>query len=173
MLLVGQSGVGKTTLSRFVSWLNGIKIFTIKAGHNYSIQSFDDDLRKVMLRSGCKQEKITFIFDESNVLSPAFLERMNALLASGEVPGLFEGENLQILINQFKESDPSSRNGMTQEEIYQTFTKNVQRNLHIVFTMNPNNDEFKNRTASSPAIFNRCVIDWFGDWPDSALYEIA
>lgn len=39
--------------------------------------------------------------------------------------------------------------------------------------MNPNNDEFRNRTASSPAIFNRCVIDWFGDWPDSALYEVA
>lgn len=173
MLLVGCSGVGKTTLSRFVSWLNGIKIFTIKAGHNYSIQSFDEDLRKVMLRSGCRQEKITFIFDESNVLSPAFLERMNALLASGEVPGLFEGENLQNLINQYKEFDSSSRGGMSPEEIYQSFTVNVQRNLHIVFTMNPNNDEFKNRTASSPAIFNRCVIDWFGDWPDSALYEIA
>lgn len=39
--------------------------------------------------------------------------------------------------------------------------------------MNPNNDDFKNWTASSPAIFNRCVIDWFGDWPDSALYEVA
>jgi dynein heavy chain 1 len=37
-------------------------------------------------------EKICFIFDESNVLSTAFLERMNALLASGEVPGLFDGE---------------------------------------------------------------------------------
>jgi dynein heavy chain 1 len=98
---------------------------------------------------------------------------MNALLASGEVPGLFEGDNLQTLINQFKETDSSSRGSMTSEEIYLAFTKNVQRNLHIVFTMNPNNDEFKNRTASSPAIFNRCVIDWFGDWPDSALYEVA
>lgn len=39
--------------------------------------------------------------------------------------------------------------------------------------MNPYNSEFKNRTASSPAIFNRCVIDWFGDWPESALYKVA
>ncbi len=98
---------------------------------------------------------------------------MNALLASGEVPGLFEGDNLQTLLNIYKESDASSRQGVSNEEIYQNFTKNVQRNLHIVFTMNPNNDEFRNRTASSPAIFNRCVIDWFGDWPDSALYEVA
>ena len=39
--------------------------------------------------------------------------------------------------------------------------------------MNPANPDFTNRTASSPAIFNRCVIDWFGDWPESALYAVA
>lgn len=44
-----------------------------------------------MRRSGCKNEKITFILDESNVLESGFLERMNTLLANGEVPGLFEG----------------------------------------------------------------------------------
>ena len=104
MLLVGASGVGKTTLSRFVSWINGLKVFQIKAGRNYSLDNFDDDLRYVMKRAGCKMEKITFIFDESNVLSVAFLERMNALLASGEVPGLFEGEEYISLINQYKEA---------------------------------------------------------------------
>ncbi len=56
-----------------------------------------------MKRAGCKEEKITFIFDESNILGVAFLERMNALLASGEVPGLFEGEEYMSLINQYKE----------------------------------------------------------------------
>jgi dynein heavy chain 1 len=91
-LLVGSSGVGKTTLSRFVSWINGISVFQIKAGRNYSLSDFDEDLRSVMKRAGVKNEKICFIFDESNCLSPAFLEKMNALLASGEIPGLFEGE---------------------------------------------------------------------------------
>ncbi len=92
LLLVGASGVGKTTLSRFVSWMNNLQVFQIKAGRNYSVYDFDDDLRTVMKRAGCKMEKICFIFDEGNVLSTAFLERMNALLASGEVPGLFDGE---------------------------------------------------------------------------------
>lgn len=92
MLLVGASGVGKTTLSKFVSWHEGVKIFQIKAGRNYSLLNFEDDLRSVMKRAGCKNEKISFIFDESNILSAAFMERMNALLASGEIPGLFEGE---------------------------------------------------------------------------------
>jgi dynein heavy chain 1 len=35
--------------------------------------------------------------------------------------------------------------------------------------MNPANPDFSNRAASSPALFNRCVIDWFGDWPEDAI----
>jgi len=127
-----------------------------------------------MKRAGCKQEKICFIFDESNVLSTAFLERMNALLASGEVPGLFDGEDYMALINQCKEA--ALRDGKiidTEDELYKHFIYNVQRNLHVVFTMNPANPDFSNRTASSPALFNRCVIDWFGDWSDDGLLQVS
>ena len=136
--------------------------------------NFDEDLRIVMKRAGCKMEKICFIFDESNVLSTAFLERMNALLASGEVPGLFDGEEYMALINQCKEA--ALRDGKiidTEEELYKHFTYNVQRNLHVVFTMNPSNPDFSNRTASSPALFNRCVIDWFGEWSNNGLLQVA
>lgn len=170
LLLVGSSGVGKTTLSRFVSWMNNLTVFQIKAGRKYSLVDFDVDLREVMKRAGVKGEKITFIFDESNVLSPAFLEKMNALLASGEIPGLFEGEEYMALMSACKEA-ATKENKMvdTDDQIYRNFIKNVQRNLHVVFTMNPNNPDFSNRTASSPALFNRCVIDWFGDWSQEAF----
>lgn len=104
LLLVGSSGVGKTTLSRFVSWMNNLTVFQIKAGRKYDLMDFDNDLRDVMKRAGVKGEKITFIFDESNVLSPAFLEKMNALLASGEIPGLFEGEEYMALMSACKET---------------------------------------------------------------------
>ena len=85
LLLVGESGVGKTVLSRFVAWINGLSVFQIKANNKYSTEDFDEDLRGLFRRVGIDGEKICFIFDESNVLSTAFLERMNALLAAGEV----------------------------------------------------------------------------------------
>ena len=174
LLLVGQSGVGKTTLSRFVAWLNNLTVFQIKAGRNYGVADFDSDLRNIMKRAGCKGEKICFIFDESNVLGPAFLERMNALLASGEVPGLFEGDEYISLINTAKEHMLRDAKGAdTEEEIYKAFIKGVQRNLHVVFTMNPLSPDFSNRAASSPALYNRCVIDWFGDWSRDGLFQVA
>lgn len=48
----------------------------------YTGEDFDEDLRTVLRRSGCKNEKIAFIMDESNVLDSGFLERMNTLLAN-------------------------------------------------------------------------------------------
>ena len=174
LLLVGQSGVGKTTLSRFVAWMNELTVFQIKAGRNYGVGDFDADLRSIMKRAGCKGEKICFIFDESNVLGPAFLERMNALLASGEVPGLFEGDEYISLLNTAREHMLKDVKGVeTEEEIYKHFIKGVQRNLHVVFTMNPLSPDFSNRAASSPALYNRCVIDWFGDWSREGLFQVA
>lgn len=51
--------------------------------------------------------------------------------------------------------------------------KVVQRNLHVVFTMNPSGGEWKNRSTTSPALFNRCVVDWFGTWGPKALSEVG
>jgi len=173
-LLVGDSGAGKTVLSKFVSWMNGLSIFQIKAHSRYSLEDFNEDLRTVMRRVGIDGEKVCFIFDEGNVLGSGFLEAMNALLASGEVPGLFEGDEYNALMSACRES--ASRDGIilgSEEELWRRFTGIVQRNLHVVFTMNPSGGEWKNRSTTSPALFNRCVVDWFGTWSAKAMGEVG
>ena len=64
---------------------------------------------------------------------------MNELLVSDEVLGLFEGDEYISLINTAKEfTRKKSKGADTEEEIF--------------------------KVASSPALYNRCVIDWFNDW---------
>jgi dynein heavy chain 1 len=174
LLLCGDSGAGKTVLSKFVSWMNGLNIFQIKAHSRYGMDDFSEDLRTVMRRVGVEGEKICFIFDESNILSSGFLEAMNALLASGEVPGLFEGDEYNALMNACRDS--AARDGVildSDEELYRRFTGIVQRNLHVVFTVNPSGGDWKNRSTTSPALFNRCVVDWFGTWGSKAMGEVG
>jgi dynein heavy chain 1 len=173
-LLVGDSGTGKTVLSKFVSWMNGLSIFQIKAHSRYGLPEFNEDLRAVMRRVGIDGEKICFIFDEGNALGSGFLEAMNALLASGEVPGLFEGDEYTALMHAIRDS--AARDGQildSEEELWRRFTKLVQRNLHVVFTMNPSGGEWKNRSTTSPALFNRCVVDWFGTWSGTAMGQVG
>ncbi|KAL3113938.1 hypothetical protein niasHT_017888 [Heterodera trifolii] len=33
--------------------------------------------------------------------------------------------------------------------------------------------DFRERASTSPALFNRCVLDWFGDWSNSALFQVG
>ncbi|EAU37053.1 dynein heavy chain [Aspergillus terreus NIH2624] len=174
LILIGVSGSGKTTLSRFVAWMNGLKVFQIKVHGKYSSEDFDDDLRSVLRRAGCRGEKICFIMDESNVLDSGFLERMNTLLANAEVPGLFEGDEFSSLMTACKEG--AQRQGLlldTQEELYKWFTQQIVKNLHVVFTMNPPEEGLSSKAATSPALFNRCVLNWMGDWSDQALFQVG
>ncbi|RDW80646.1 cytoplasmic dynein-like protein 1 heavy chain 1 [Coleophoma crateriformis] len=174
LILIGVSGSGKTTLSRFVAWMNGLKVFQIKVHGKYSAEDFDDDLRDVLRRCGCKGEKMCFIMDEANVLDSGFLERMNTLLANAEVPGLFEGDELASLMTACKEG--AQRQGLlldSQEELYKWFTQQIVKNLHVVFTMNPPEGGLSSKAATSPALFNRCVLNWFGDWSDQALFQVG
>lgn len=174
VILIGVSGSGKTTLSRFVAWMNGMKVFQIKVHGKYSSEDFDDDLRNVLRRCGCKGEKICFIMDESNVLDSAFLERMNTLLANAEVPGLFEGDEFASLMTACKEG--AQRQGLildSQDELYKWFTQQIVKNLHVVFTMNPPEEGLGGKAATSPALFNRCVLNWFGDWSDQAFFQVG
>lgn len=174
LILIGVSGSGKTTLSRFVAWMNGLKVFQIKVHGRYSADDFDEDLRNVLRRSGCKGEKVCFIMDESNVLDSGFLERMNTLLANAEIPGLFEGDDFAALMTACKEG--AQRQGLlldSQEELYKWFTQQIVKNLHVVFTMNPPEDGLSSKVATSPALFNRCVLNWFGDWSDQALFQVG
>ena len=120
--MIDVSGAGKMTLSGFVAWINVLSIFHIKVifssityiyivnvlflslpfcssfslslqVHNkYTADDFNDDLCTVLRRAGCCDEKIVFIMDESNVLDSGFLERMNTLLANGEVRREREGK---------------------------------------------------------------------------------
>ena len=99
---------------------------------------------------------------------------MNALLASGEVPGLFDGDEYTSLMSACRDS--AARDGVivdSEEELWRRFTSVVQRNLHVVFTMNPSGGEWKNRSTTSPALLNRCVVDWFGSWSAKAMAEVG
>lgn len=70
----------------------------------------------------------------------------------GEVPGLFEGEERTQLLLSCRDSYSNRGIGLgietlidSEDELYRSFTRLVQRNLHVVFTMNPANADFANR----------------------------
>jgi dynein heavy chain len=45
--------------------------------------------------------------------------------------------------------------------MYNFFVERIRQNLHIVLTMSPIGDAFRNRLRMFPSLINCCTIDWF------------
>ena len=56
------------------------------------------------------------------MLNTGFLKRLNPLLANGEVPGLFQGDDYNTLLTQIREG---AQRQDTNEELYRWFTQQV------------------------------------------------
>lgn len=173
MILVGPSTSGKTTLTKFVAWMNGLCVEQLRVHTGFTIAQFENVLRNILIKCA-KGEKVCFLVDESSILETSFIERMNSLLANSEIPGLFEGEDLAAVYKLC--ASESSAQGLildSDDELYEWFTQQISENLHVVFTVSDMSKDKMPQINSSPALFNRCVMSWMGDWSDSALTEVA
>ncbi|KAJ8608529.1 hypothetical protein MRB53_039583 [Persea americana] len=166
--------IDRTTLTKFVAWMNGLKTHQLKIHRNYSAADFDDDLRDVLKRCGTKGEKICFLLDESNVLG-LWLSGAYQYLASKR--RRFQDSLRGTSISVFCRPVVRGLNATvlcwdSNDELYAWFTEQIIRNLHFVYTMNPPAD-LAASAATSPALFNRCVLNWLGDWSDQTLHQVA
>lgn len=173
-ILVGPSRSGKRSLTRFVSWMNGIEVIPLTLHRNFHISDFDKFLRNILSRCTAGGQKILLLIDDSSILESSFIERMNTLLANSDVPGLFEAEERTKLIADL--SQKAEEIGLLldeDEELYSWFTQLISRNLHVVFSINDPNSESATNVINSPALFNRCVLNWMGEWSDQTLAQVG
>lgn len=174
MILVGPSGIGKTTLTKFVCWMNGIDFIQLSVNTGFTLSDFQNILRKLLVDAVIKDKKVCFLIDESTILDDAFLEIMNTLLANGEVPGLFEGHDYDQLIEMcLKASQAAGSILETEEELYSWFIGKTTNNFHVVFTMGNLYLDTSKSLITSPALFNRCVVNWMGSWKKESLRIVA
>lgn len=173
-MLIGARRTGKTTLVKFVSWINGLTVLQPGIHKNYDIHEFDAFLRKVLLRCTMDGQRVCLIIDESSILESSFLERMNTLLANSDVPDLFQEEQYETLIFSLRQKIDSLGLVMNSEqELYDWFVGQISKNLHVVFTICDPCGIGSTNLTTSPALFNRCVINWMGSWSTSVLRQIS
>ena len=55
----------------------------------------------------------------------------------------------------------------------QVFVNRVRDNLHVVLCMSPVGDAFRVWCRQFPSLINCCTINWFLEWPASALNSVA
>ena len=92
-LLVGVGGSGKQTLTRLAAFIADCAFSTLEVKKNFNQNDFRDNLKKAMLPCGIKGERTTFLINDNQITNESFLEDVNNLLNSGEIPNLWLPED--------------------------------------------------------------------------------
>ncbi|KAF8564540.1 hypothetical protein P879_11831 [Paragonimus westermani] len=173
-LLVGVGGTGKQSLTRLAAHINDYRCFQIELSRGYDYTAFHDDLKKLYFWAGVDNKPTVFLFTDNQIVIEEFLEDINNILNSGEVPNLFESDEYERLIIGCRPAakDAGIPEG-NRDAIYDFCINRVRNNLHVVLCMSPVGSNFRVRCRMFPSLVNCCTIDWFIEWPEDALYSVA
>uniref|UniRef100_A0A8C4HFM7 Cytoplasmic dynein 2 heavy chain 1 n=1 Tax=Dicentrarchus labrax TaxID=13489 RepID=A0A8C4HFM7_DICLA len=169
LLLAGRSGVGRHTATYLVSHMHGYTLSTPRISRGYTLKHFSNDLKTVMQLAGLEGQQVILLLEDYQFVHPAFLEMVNSLLSSGEVPGLYTPEELEPLLSSLK--DAASQDGFT-GPLYNYFSYRIQQNLHIVLIMDCSNSNFTINCESNPAFYRKCSVQWMEGWSESSMKKI-
>ncbi|XP_056619544.1 dynein axonemal heavy chain 6 [Triplophysa dalaica] len=173
-LLVGVGGTGKQSLTRLAAHMCGYRCFQIELSRGYNYDSFHEDLRKLYKMAGVEGQDMVFLFTDTQIVVEEFLEDINNMLNSGEVPNLFEKDELkQVLAAVSPKAKEFGISEGNRDEVFQFFISRVREKLHIVLCMSPVGDAFRSRCRMFPSLVNCCTIDWFVQWPREALLSVS
>jgi dynein heavy chain len=99
----------------------------------------------------------------------SFLEDVNNLLNSGEVPNMLTKEDIEI-INSGLATEAREKKVT---DVYAYFVQKVRSNFHVVLAMSPVGGQLRVRLRMFPSLVNCCTIEWLQKWPEEALLNVA
>ncbi|EFN63906.1 Dynein beta chain, ciliary [Camponotus floridanus] len=172
-LLVGVGGSGKQSLSRLASFVSSLEVFQVQLRKGYSLNELKADLAVLYLKAGVKGIGITFLMSDSQVAEEKFLVVVNDMLASGEITDLLTDEEVDNVINAVRNEVKQTGIIDTKENCWKFFIERVRRQLRCVLCFSPVGATLRKRARQFPAIVNCTAIDWFQDWPQTALESVS
>ncbi|XP_053132344.1 dynein axonemal heavy chain 3 isoform X3 [Hemicordylus capensis] len=175
LLLVGIGGSGRQSVTKLGTFMNSYELFMIEITKFYTTNDWREDVKKVMLQSGVANKSTVFLFCDNQIKDESFVEDINMLLNTGDVPNIFAADEKAEIVEKMQSAARTEgrRIEATPLAMYNFFIERVKKNLHIVLAMSPIGDAFRNRLRMFPSLINCCTIDWFQRWPTDALEMVA
>lgn len=146
---------------------------------SYGESQLKEDIKNLYECAGPKGQSVAFVMTDAEIKYESFLEAINSMLSTGEIPGLIPKEDRDVFALECKgvyvkevaggskSVDPSTL------QLWNFFINRVKDQLHMVLAFSPVGTKFRERSQKFPSLFSQCAIDWFLPWPEEALVAVS
>ncbi|RVE68725.1 hypothetical protein OJAV_G00094270 [Oryzias javanicus] len=172
-LLVGVGGSGKQSLTRLAAFIANLDVFQITLRKGYGVSDLKSDLASLCIKAGVKDVGTVFLMTDAQMVDEKFLVPVNDFLASGEIPDLFQDDEVDQIIESMKPAVHSAGMMVTRETCWKFFISRVRRQLKVVLCFSPVGSKLRLCSRKFPAVINCTTIIWFHEWPQEALESVS
>lgn len=176
-MLIGVGGSGRQSLTRLAAHITDYAMYYVEIPRQYGTSEWHEDIKSILKTVSSSDLHGVFLFTDMQIKEESFLEDINNLLNSGEVPNLFSIDEKSEIIEKMRQidrqRDKSIQTDGSSVALFSFFIQIVREQLHIALCMSPIGAALRNRVRKFPAIVNCCTIDWFQPWPPDALIAVS
>lgn len=137
LMLVGSSGSGRRTTMLLASLIQKSEVVLIPCVRDMSVREFRKEIKSIIEIVVNENKKQILFLEDHNFSKPEFIEMINSLIVSGEIPGLFTLEELDRM--PAVEDLRKDSIGITLQE---AFCARVNSNLKLVLSFDHQKDGF-------------------------------
>lgn len=170
LLLIGEGGTGRHSLTKLSAFVNNMALYEIKTR---SALAFRNQIKLIFEAVVNKPEKFVLLFGENEVNSAEVLEEINALLSVGEIPNLFTKKDGRDEFSKIKDKLMAENKKDNEEAAYEYFLQFIGQRMHIVFCANRTGDNLRLLTRNYSGLVYGTTQIFFENWSENALRQVA
>lgn len=134
------------------SYITGCSIASLTAKKTYTQKNFREDISEGSIRpAGVSGTKLSLIINDNQITNEIFLEDINSLLNSGEIPNLWENDQKDEILRDMREI---AKDLGYKDNLYNLFVQRVRNNLHIILCLSPVGESLRTRLRMFPSLVN-------------------
>lgn len=149
------------------------KNYSIKLTKNYKPKDFREDLREVLMDSGCNGAPYTFLMSDTQIVNETFLEDINNILNTGDITNLYDQDSEMKILDEIEPYTKKLGRPTSNDVKYATYIERLRDQFHIILCMSPVGDSLRIRCRMFPSLVNCCTLDWYDSWSEEALLAVS